>query len=169
MSSWAPFQFNLWRLDMTVGFRVLPRSRKVGGDVVERFRSLPVANVSDGMSRMTAGGSSLRPMHGGGVLAGPAVTVKSRPGDNLMVHKALDLASRAMWSSSTRRRFDERHHRRTDDRVRKRKKALPASSSMARSVTRHPSAPAVFRCSRLASPIADLTKTGRARSTCRLP
>ena len=77
---------------MTVGFRVLPRSRKVGGDVVERFRSLPVANVSDGMSRMTAGGSSLRPMHGSGVLAGPAVTVKSRPGDNLMVHKALDLA-----------------------------------------------------------------------------
>ena len=62
------------------------------GDVVERFRSLPVANVSDGMSRMTAGGSSLRPMHGSGVLAGPAVTVKSRPGDNLMIHKALDLA-----------------------------------------------------------------------------
>ena len=54
-----PFQFDLWRLDMTVGFRVLPRRRKVGGDVVERFRSLPVANVSDGMSRMTAGGSSL--------------------------------------------------------------------------------------------------------------
>ena len=26
------------------------------------------------------------------MLAGPAVTVKSRPGDNLMVHKALDLA-----------------------------------------------------------------------------
>src|SRR5687768_17270554 len=77
---------------MTVGFRVLPRTRKVGQDVVERFRSLPVANVSDGMSRMTAGGSSLRPMHGSGVLAGPAVTVKSRPGDNLMVHKALDLA-----------------------------------------------------------------------------
>jgi RraA family protein len=31
-------------------------------------------------------------MHGSGVLAGPAVTVKSRPGDNLMIHKALDLA-----------------------------------------------------------------------------
>jgi regulator of RNase E activity RraA len=31
-------------------------------------------------------------MHGTGVLAGPALTVKTRPGDNLMVHKALDLA-----------------------------------------------------------------------------
>ncbi len=28
-----------------------------------------------------------------GVLAGPAFTVKTRPGDKLMVHKALDLAA----------------------------------------------------------------------------
>ena len=77
---------------MAVGLRILQRSRRVGPEVVERFRSLPVANVSDGMARMTAGGSSLRPMHAGGMLAGPALTVKSRPGDNLMVHKALDLA-----------------------------------------------------------------------------
>jgi RraA family protein len=76
-----------------VGFRVLKRHRQVSADVVERFRALPVANVSDAMSRMTAGGAKLRPLHGGGVLAGPAVTVKSRPGDNLMIHKALDVAS----------------------------------------------------------------------------
>jgi regulator of RNase E activity RraA len=44
------------------------------------------------MSRMTAGGARLRPMHGGGRMAGPALTVKTRPGDNLMVHKALQLA-----------------------------------------------------------------------------
>ena len=31
-------------------------------------------------------------MHGGGVMAGPAVTVKTRPGDNLMIHHALDIA-----------------------------------------------------------------------------
>ncbi|GAB2907302.1 RraA family protein [Paralcaligenes ginsengisoli] len=31
-------------------------------------------------------------MHLSGVLSGPAFTVKTRPGDNLMVHKALDLA-----------------------------------------------------------------------------
>ena len=41
---------------------------------------------------MTAGGASLRPMHAGGVLAGPAFTVKTRPGDNLMLHKAIDIA-----------------------------------------------------------------------------
>lgn len=77
---------------MTLGFRIVPRPQKVTPEVVTQFRSLPVANVSDVMSRMTAGGAALRPMHAGGVLAGPAFTVKTRPGDNLMVHKALALA-----------------------------------------------------------------------------
>jgi RraA family protein len=31
-------------------------------------------------------------MHRGGVLAGPAFTVKTAPGDNLLVHKAIDMA-----------------------------------------------------------------------------
>ncbi|CCD88561.1 putative demethylmenaquinone methyltransferase [Bradyrhizobium sp. ORS 285] len=78
---------------MTVGFRIYPNPKqKVSKDLVERYRTLPVANVSDSMSRMTAAGPRLRPMHGGGVLAGPAITVKARPGDNLMLHKALDIA-----------------------------------------------------------------------------
>ncbi|MGF9758883.1 RraA family protein [Microvirga sp. 0TCS3.31] len=74
------------------GFRVLKRTHTVDAATVDRFRSLPVANVSDVMSRMVSGGSRLRPLHAGGVLAGPAVTVKTRPGDNLMIHKALDMA-----------------------------------------------------------------------------
>ena len=77
---------------MPSGFRVLPRQRKVGADVVKRFASLPVANVSDGMSRLTAAGARLRPMHAGGGMAGPALTVKAPPGDNLMLHKAIALA-----------------------------------------------------------------------------
>jgi regulator of RNase E activity RraA len=77
---------------MPVGFRILKRTRKIGTEVVERFARLPVANVSDSMSRLTAGGARLRPMHAGGGLAGPALTVKTAPGDNLMVHKAIALA-----------------------------------------------------------------------------
>jgi regulator of RNase E activity RraA len=77
---------------MTIGFRIRKNTRKVGPEVVEKFRGLPVANVSDCMSRMTAAGARLRPMHRSGALAGPALTVKSRPGDNLMLHKALDMA-----------------------------------------------------------------------------
>ena len=77
---------------MAPGFRILNRTRSVDARLVERFRSIPVANVSDTMSRMSAGGARLRPMHASGTMAGPALTVKTRPGDNLMIHKAIDLA-----------------------------------------------------------------------------
>lgn len=77
---------------MTIGFRVLKAQRKVAADWVARYREVPVANVSDSMNRMTAGGSRIRPMHRQGVLAGPALTVKTRPGDNLMLHYALNIA-----------------------------------------------------------------------------
>jgi RraA family protein len=75
-----------------IGFQICKRTRKVSPDIIAKFRELPVANISDSMSRITAGGPRLRPIHAGGVLAGPAFTVKTRPGDNLMVHKALDIA-----------------------------------------------------------------------------
>lgn len=83
---------------MGIGFRILPRVRKVAAADVARFRDLPVANVSDSMARAFAGGPRLRPLHNrfgapaGGFMVGPALTVKTRPGDNLMVHKALLLA-----------------------------------------------------------------------------
>src|SRR5262245_25541520 len=76
-----------------IGFRILKRRREVSDDIVKRFRTIPVANISDSMSRMTAGGARLRPLHRGGVMGGPALTVKTRPGDNLMIHAALDLAA----------------------------------------------------------------------------
>src|ERR687896_1154495 len=79
---------------MPVGFRVLQRKRKVDAAWVEKFRRIPVANVSDSMFRLTAGGARLRPYHGGGVMAGPALTVRTAPGDNLMVHMALNLAEK---------------------------------------------------------------------------
>jgi regulator of RNase E activity RraA len=75
-----------------VGFQILQRRRQVDARYVQAFADIPVANVSDCMTRLTAGGPRLRPMHKGGRLGGPALTVKCRPGDNLMIHKALDLA-----------------------------------------------------------------------------
>src|SRR3954447_10040885 len=68
------------------------RARAVSAALVKSFAAIPVANISDVMQRLTAGGPALRPMHAGGVLAGPAFTVKTRPGDNLMLHKVIDLA-----------------------------------------------------------------------------
>ncbi|NNU42033.1 RraA family protein [Ramlibacter montanisoli] len=75
-----------------VGLQILKRRRQVPAQLVQAFKGLPVANISDCMTRLTAGGARLRPMHKSGYLAGPALTVKCRPGDNLMIHKALTMA-----------------------------------------------------------------------------
>jgi RraA family protein len=75
-----------------IGLQILKRRRAVDLELARKFLDVPVANVSDCMSRMTAGGARLRPMHAGGRMAGPAFTIKTRPGDNLMIHKALELA-----------------------------------------------------------------------------
>ncbi|OWT58956.1 RraA family protein [Candidimonas nitroreducens] len=77
---------------MATGFKVLKRKNAVSSELVRRFARLPVANVSDSMWRLTAGGARLRPLHAGGTLAGAAITVKSCPGDNLMAHMALNIA-----------------------------------------------------------------------------
>jgi len=77
---------------MTIGSRILARRRTVSAEWVGKYRVLPVANVSDSMRRMTVGGARLTMMHRDGVLAGPAITVKSRPGDSLMLHKVIDMA-----------------------------------------------------------------------------
>ncbi len=74
------------------GLQILKRRRQVSAEDAARFKELPVANVSDCMSRMTAGGPRLRPMHRSGRLSGRALTVKARAGDNLMIHKALGMA-----------------------------------------------------------------------------
>ena len=75
-----------------IGLSVHQRTRSVTDADIERFRTLPVANVSDVMNRIPAAGPSLRPMHRAGALAGRALTVRTRPGDNLLIHKALDMA-----------------------------------------------------------------------------
>lgn len=60
--------------------------------LVEAFAKIPSAIISDNLNRMVAAGPSVRPMHKEGTLAGTALTVKTRPGDNLMIHKATDIA-----------------------------------------------------------------------------
>jgi RraA family protein len=77
---------------VAIGFKIKTRERVVPAAVVEKYREIAVANISDSMSRMTHGGARLRPLHAGGVLCGVALTVKQRPGDNLIVHAALNRA-----------------------------------------------------------------------------
>ncbi|MDB6454926.1 RraA family protein [Falsirhodobacter sp. 20TX0035] len=71
---------------------MLQRARCVEPDIVEGFRAVPVANVSDVMERVWSAPACIRPVHDGTPMCGPAVTVRAPPGDNLLVHKALDMA-----------------------------------------------------------------------------
>ncbi|HVB83065.1 MAG TPA: RraA family protein [Candidatus Binataceae bacterium] len=76
-----------------VGFRVKRDFPRPSYDVATMFQDFEIAEISDHLNRLYALDSSIRCLSGGDRrLAGPACTVKVYPGDNLMVHKALDLA-----------------------------------------------------------------------------
>jgi regulator of RNase E activity RraA len=76
---------------MPVGLRIWPSPPRADASLLDRLRALPVSNVSDNMQRSQ--GANLRPVHRGGRLVGTAFTVRTRPGDNLLVHKAIDMAA----------------------------------------------------------------------------
>jgi RraA family protein len=75
-----------------IGFRILPLNKRPDRDLIKQYESVVTPHISDNMNRMNAVSSYLRPYHKEGKLVGPAFTVKTRPGDNLMVHKAIDIA-----------------------------------------------------------------------------
>ncbi|WP_029032332.1 RraA family protein [Salinarimonas rosea] len=77
---------------MTLGFRIIRDRPRPPEEVLAASGRVPVANISDNMHRIFAGGPQLRPFHRSGRLCGVALTVRTRPGDNAIVHKALDLA-----------------------------------------------------------------------------
>mgnify|MGYP002377527324 CR=1 FL=1 len=64
----------------------------VADALVSRAGKIAVSNVSDCMTRLFSAPAAIRPMHDGTPMAGVAITVRSRPGDNLLLHKALDIA-----------------------------------------------------------------------------
>jgi len=79
---------------MEVGNRIFLERELPDKEIIEGFKSLPAANVADCMSRLCALSSEIRLISSPSSfnMVGPALTVKCRPGDNLMLHKALDIA-----------------------------------------------------------------------------
>jgi RraA family protein len=75
------------------GFRLRWDVERVAPDVVEGFRDFETPDVSDLMNRLYTMTSAIRPVTDDALrILGPACTVKVFPGDNLMVHKSLDIA-----------------------------------------------------------------------------
>jgi regulator of RNase E activity RraA len=59
------------------------------GDWLKALEGVPVAVISDNLDRLP-GPVGLRPFHRAGAMLGVALTVRTRAGDNLAVHQALD-------------------------------------------------------------------------------
>lgn len=76
-----------------IGFRIKRDFARSHEDFRSLFSQFSIADISDHLNRLYAVDASIRCLSGQDLrLAGPACTVKVYPGDNLMVHKALDIA-----------------------------------------------------------------------------
>ena len=76
---------------LNIGCRINTEFSRPDASVVELFRGLPVANIDDCMNRTAAVHQDIFPLNRKPLL-GIAFTVKVPQGDNLMFHKAMDLA-----------------------------------------------------------------------------
>lgn len=75
------------------GFRVRMNFRRPAPEMVRQFQRFPTPDISDLLNRLYAVDPKVHLLTSPGHrLCGPALTVKCFPGDNLMVHKSLDVA-----------------------------------------------------------------------------
>ena len=74
-----------------VGFRIFEVKNRPSKELVEAFAGLPVANIADEMNRLYCVNARIKPVNNVPLL-GTAFTVKARVADNLMIHKAIDMA-----------------------------------------------------------------------------
>jgi regulator of RNase E activity RraA len=81
------------RAGWPAGFFVGQRASLPTPAQVEAFRNVPVAHAGDCLGR-SIGAMGLTAYHNSVSLTmcGPALTVRVRPGDNMMIHKAIELA-----------------------------------------------------------------------------
>jgi regulator of RNase E activity RraA len=81
------------RAGWPAGFFIAERTRAASPAQVAAFAPLAVANIGDCMGRAT-GAMGLIAYHNDIALTmcGPALTVRVRPGDNMMIHKAIEMA-----------------------------------------------------------------------------
>lgn len=77
---------------MSAGCKIKRNFERPAKELVEAFRGIPVANIDDNMGRIAAVDASIFPLNPNAKLLGTAFTVNAPAGDNLLFHKALDMA-----------------------------------------------------------------------------
>ena len=74
------------------GFRVQMSFQRLDAEFMAQFTAFDSPDISDQLNRLYALSSAIHCLTGDHKVAGLACTVKVFPGDNLMVHKSLDVA-----------------------------------------------------------------------------
>jgi len=74
-----------------VGMRIFTEIRRPDKELVKALGTLPVANLDDCMNKIYCVDSQIKGLNADHI-CGPALTVKAESGNNLMVHKAMDMA-----------------------------------------------------------------------------
>lgn len=77
---------------MNIGCRIVQDFDRPDIELIKLFENIPVANIDDCMNRTGAISQKIRPLNTN-LLLGTAFTVKVPEGDNLMFHKAMDMAN----------------------------------------------------------------------------
>ena len=75
-----------------IGFRIKNDFQRSDKQILDRFKKIGTCAVSDGLNKFNTMHHSIKPVNDDSVICGNALTVKMRPGDNLMLHKAIGLA-----------------------------------------------------------------------------
>lgn len=71
---------------------VITDIQRVPKDLVDSMKAIPTATLHEAYGARGALYSHIKPIHTDMKLCGPVVTVKARPGDNLIIHKAIYVA-----------------------------------------------------------------------------
>ena len=75
-----------------IGFRICEDVRRSDKDIFERFKKIGTCAISDGLNKFNTMHHTIKPVHEEIKIAGNAITVRMRSGDNLMLHKAIGMA-----------------------------------------------------------------------------
>jgi len=77
-----------------IGFRIVINIKRSPQEIIEKFKKCSTSSIADGMNRFFCVAPEIKMINqkSGLKMVGSALTVRTRPIDNLMVHKALDIA-----------------------------------------------------------------------------
>ncbi|RFU62806.1 RraA family protein [Peribacillus saganii] len=76
-----------------IGYRVINDFQRIESNVIEGYKGIATPVIGDVMGKMWVMNHLIKSINSPGIhVVGSALTVRTHPSDNLMVHKAMDLA-----------------------------------------------------------------------------